>query len=465
MKNENFIKNFLRLCFVGAFILIMACEDKQEPSNVPTKPDTTIASVDTFSPAPIEKLVFYEINLRSFGPGCNLKEVEKQLDSIQALGVNVIWLMPIFPIGEEKRVGELGSPYSVKDYTDVNPEFGTFNDLKNLVRAAHKKNIAVILDWVANHTAWDNAWISNTDWYSQDANGNIISPPGTNWADVADLNYNNAQMRIEMIKAMKFWVTQANIDGFRCDAADFVPYSFWRQAIDSLNKIGKKLILLAEGSRNDHFTAGFQLTYAWDFYGKLVNIFSKNEAASGIFSTHTSEYSSVPVGKHKLRYITNHDEYAWTASPVTQYGSKEGSLAAFVITAFMSKVPLIYAGQELAVPNTIPFFSVYPLDWQMNYAIKSQYRRLMKIRKEMKVSDKKMVALNADAKVVAFKLTDTNNAKDSSLIVIVNCRNSQVSYILNADVPRAVKNLITGNNEELPDEITLKPYDYRIYAY
>lgn len=452
---------FLAVLFIG----LIACEDKQNPVNDKPKPDTTVAEKDTFQVSATEKLVFYETNLRSFGPGCNLKEVEKQLDSIRALGVNVIWLMPIHPIGEIRSVGERGSPYSVKDYTDVNPEFGTLDDLKSLVKAAHKKNIAVILDWVANHTAWDNPWISNTDWYTQDANGNIISPPGTNWADVADLNYNNAQMRLEMIKAMKFWITHANIDGFRCDAADFVPYSFWRQAIDSLNKMGKKLILLAEGSRTDHYTAGFQITYAWDYYGKLLSIFEKKEAASNIFSTHNNEYSTVPKGKHKLRYITNHDEYAWTASPVTQYGGKEGSLAAFVITAFMSKVPLIYAGQELAVPGTIPFFSVYPLNWDMNYAIKMQYRQIMQIRNTMRAYEKNMVPLKADSKVVAFKLVDPANTKDSSLLVFVNCRNEQVNYSLAADVPRSVKNLLNGTSEELPAQLSLKPFEYKLYAY
>jgi glycosidase len=465
MKKNKMTGRMWQLLFAVLFAGFVACEDKQDPVNDKPKPDTLVVEKDTFQVPALEKLVFYEINLRSFGPGCNLKEVEKQLDSIQALGANVIWLMPIYPIGEINRVGELGSPYSVKDYTDVNPEFGTLNDLKSLVKAAHKKNIAVVLDWVANHTAWDNPWISNTDWYTQDANGNIISPPGTNWADVADLNYNNAQMRLEMIKAMKFWIVQANIDGFRCDAADFVPYSFWRQAIDSLNKMGKKLILLAEGARTDHYSAGFQLTYAWDYYGKLLSIFGKNESASNLFTTHTAEYNSVPAGKHKLRFITNHDEYAWTASPVTQYGGKEGSLAAFVVTAFMSKVPLIYAGQEMAVPNTIPFFSVYPLNWDMNYAIKMQYRQIMQIRKAMHVSEKNMLPLTPDSKVIAFKLVDPAGIKDSSLLVFVNCRNVQVSYPVPADVPHAVKNLLTGSTEELPAQLSLKPFEYKLYAY
>jgi glycosidase len=461
----NIIQRLLSVLVLCSTLLLIACEGKQDNNPTkPNKPDTTTVSTDTFHVADVNQLVFYEINLRSFGPGCNLKEVTNQIDSIKALGVNVIWLMPIYPIGEIKRVGQLGSPYSVKDYTDVNPEFGTLSDLKDLVKTAHKNNIAVVLDWVANHTSWDNAWISNTDWYTQDANGNIISPAGTTWTDVADLNYDNAQMRLEMIKSMKYWITQANIDGFRCDAADYVPYSFWKQAIDSLKKSGRKLVLLAEGSRTDHYAAGFQLTYAWDYYGKMTEIFGKNTAASSIFAVNTSEYSSVPSGDQKLRYITNHDEYAWTASPVTEYVSKEGSLAAFIITAFMSKVPLIYAGQEIAEPNTIPFFSVYPLNWNLNYEIKSQYRKVMKIRSDFKVYQNTMVPLVSSNDVVAFELSNSVQTKNS-VLVMVNCRNKQVNYTCSNLPVDSVKNLLTGEKEKLSTTITLNPFEYKLYQY
>ena len=181
----------------------------------------------------------YEVNERAFSTSGNLQGVINRLDSIKALGVNVIWLMPIHPIG---TINSVNSPYSVKNYFGVNTEFGTLTDLRELVEEAHNRNMAIILDWVANHTAWDNPWIDSTKWYTQDGNGNIISPAGTNWADVADLNYSSQNMRLEMIKAMRYWILTANIDGFRCDAADMVPYDFWQQAISKLKELqGQKI--------------------------------------------------------------------------------------------------------------------------------------------------------------------------------------------------------------------------------
>lgn len=444
------------------FITLFSCSEK-EPIDKPKDPnDSTQVVVDTFKVANVDDLVFYEVNFRAFGPDFNFSSVSNQLDSIKELGVNVIWLMPIHPIGEINRVGAMGSPYSVKDYFDVNPELGTIDDLKKFVKEAHKRNMAVILDWVANHTAWDNDWINNTDWYTQDNNGNIISPPGTNWKDVADLNFNNPDMRLEMIKAMKFWITTANIDGFRCDAADFVPYSFWKQAIDSLKKLNKNLILLAEGARNDHFSAGFQVTYAWDFYGKLVNIFSKSSSASEIFLTNAYEYNGLISGKHKLRYITNHDEYAWTASVTEKYLSSEGSLAAFVATAFMSPVILIYSGQEIAESNKIPFFSVYPLNWNKNYNIKSMYRYVMRIRNTLQSVKKGTTKSFSHSDIIAFQKI-YNNEK---ILVLVNTRNNISTITLpDAFIADDITNLLTNNKEKLEIQQTLQPFEYKIFKY
>jgi glycosidase len=193
---------------------------------------------------------------------------------VKALGINAIWIMPIYPIG---NLNSFGSPYCIKNYEEVNPDLGTMNDLKTLVTEAHNRKIAVMLDWVANHTSWDAEWIVHKSWYTQNASGNIISPPGTTWNDVADLNYSNDTMRQAMIDAMEFWITNADIDGFRCDAADYVPFDFWKQAIDSLHHAtDKNLILLAEGSRADHFTAGFQMNFSWDFLSVLKNVFKNN---------------------------------------------------------------------------------------------------------------------------------------------------------------------------------------------
>ncbi len=453
------------LIIIAIILSIIACSEKDDvtkPGNTDTLIDT-ITQVINFEIPATDELVFYEVNLRAFGPDCNLKSVLDQLDSIKALGVNVIWLMPIYPIGEINRVGTLGSPYSVQNYTEVNPELGTIDDLKKLVNEAHKKKMAVILDWVANHTAWDNPWIENKDWYLQDANGNIISPPGTNWADVAQLDFKNAEMRIAMINAMKYWIYQANIDGFRCDAADFVPFSFWKQAIDSLRKIpNKKLIMLAEGARSDHFTAGFDLNFSWDFYNKLLDIFGKGVDASSIFSTHNNEYATVPAGKHKLRFITNHDEYAWTNSPVIQYGSKDGSLAAFIATAFLSPVPLIYSGQEIAEENKIPFFSLYPLNWNKNYAIKAKYQRVMQLRESLNAIHKGSINTISHKNIIAF----TKTLDTQKILVMVNCRNQQVDFTIPVSFKAdSLTNLLTGTREKFADTFQFAPYEFMLFQY
>ncbi len=246
--NLQHLKHFFRVIYL--LIILTACSKAEDNNPLPyTDPDAPFAGVPATS-----DIAMYEINLRAFSAGGTFQGILPRLDSIKKLGINVIWLMPIYPIGQKKMIPPMGSPYSVKNYLEVNPELGTLDDLKNLVRESHKRGMAVILDWVANHTAWDNPWIENKSWYTQDGNGIIISPPGTNWLDVADLNYENDEMRTAMISAMKYWILNANVDGFRCDAADFVPFDFWKQAIDSLNKLpGRKLILLAEGARSDHF--------------------------------------------------------------------------------------------------------------------------------------------------------------------------------------------------------------------
>jgi hypothetical protein len=205
--------------------------------------------------------VIYQVNMRAFSAQSNFQGVIARLDSIKALGANVVYLMPIYPVG---TVNSVNSPYSVRDYRAINTEFGTLTDLRALVDGAHSRNMSVMLDWVANHTAWDHPWIStHSDWYVKNSSGAIISPPGTGWNDVAQLDYTNSAMRLEMIRSLKYWVYTANVDGFRFDYADGPPATFWRQAIDTLRAISThNLLLLAEGNRSDHFSSGFDL-YVW----------------------------------------------------------------------------------------------------------------------------------------------------------------------------------------------------------
>ena len=257
-----------------------------------------------------ENAIIYQVNIRAFSAAGDIKGVKDKLTYIQELGVNVIYLMPIYPVGVERSAGGLGSPYAVKDYKAVNPDFGTLQDLRDLVDEAHAKNMAVVLDWVANHTAWDNAWITeHPDWYQKDSNGNIIIPPGTNYNDVAQLDFTNTEMRKAMIDAMSYWVYSANVDGFRCDYADFVPQNFWSEAITQLRSIKKtNLLLLAEGSRVNHFAAGFDYTFGFNFFSTLEKVFGESKPATTLQDSNATEYANNYNSQNRVvRYTTNHD--------------------------------------------------------------------------------------------------------------------------------------------------------------
>jgi glycosidase len=263
----------------------------------------------------------YEVNVRQYSSNSKLASVTSDIPRLKSLGVDVLWLMPIYPIGVTNRLGSLGSPYSIKDYKKVNPEFGTAADLKALVKAAHKAGMHVILDWVANHTAWDNAWVTNhPDWYTQ-VNGQIISPAGTGWNDVADLNYDNQDMRAAMISSMKYWVTNFDVDGFRCDAAGMVPQDFWEQATTELAK-SKKLFMLAEdGSSSGLLQNAFNANYSWSLLGNLKTLASGYGSQTQIENLMDQESYSYPTGTFPLNFITNHDENSWNGTAKEFYGS------------------------------------------------------------------------------------------------------------------------------------------------
>jgi glycosidase len=286
--------------------------------------------------------------------------------------------------------------------------------------------MSVILDWVANHTSWDNAWISNhPDWYSQNTAGQIIIPPGTNWNDVADLNFNVTEMKLEMIDAMKYWVLEANVDGFRCDYADGVPFEFWQQAINTLSAIANRdLLFLAEGTRSDHYTAGFHLTYGWNFYTAVKNVWN-GTGSSNLYNTHLTEYNNMPDGKHKIRFTTNHDESAWDASPWTLFNGKAGALAASVSTIFMGGVPLIYSGQEVGRSTTTPFFTNSPINWSINPDMLQAYKNILAFHKQSPAARKGSISNYVNsANVICMKKTlGTEN-----VVVIVNVRNSTQTY-------------------------------------
>lgn len=404
-----------------------------------------------------EDAVIYEVNLRAFSSTGDLPGVISRLNEIKALGVNTIWLMPIY---EEGVVNSVHSPYCVKDYKKVSAEYGSLEDLRTLTTQAHQLGMSVILDWVANHTSWDNTWITeHPEWYSQNAAGNIIIPPGTNWNDVADLNFNQAEMKSEMIDAMKYWVLEANIDGFRCDYADGVPFEFWQEALTSLEAIpNRELLFLAEGTRADHYTAGFDLTYGWNFYTACKNVWT-GSLASTLYSTHLSEYTNIPTGKHKIRFTTNHDESAWDASPWSLFNGKAGALAASVSTIFTGGVPLIYTGQEVGRSTTTPFFTNSPINWTINQDMLQAYKDIFAFRKQSAAARKGATSnfVNS-ANVVCMKKV----LGSESVVIIVNVRNSTQSYAVPSPLTGSWTNALTNANYTLGSTLSLAPYQYLI---
>ena len=410
-------------------------------------------------PAP-EDVVMYQVNPRVFAPEKSFNAVAQHLDSIKALGTNVVWFMPIYPVGQIKTVN---SPYCISDYKGVNPEFGTLDEFRNVVSLCHQKGMSVIVDWVANHTSWDSNWMGNKDWYTLDENGEIVSPANTGWLDVADLNFDNAEMRLAMIDAMKYWVTEVGIDGFRCDAADFVPFDFWKQCCDSLRAIpDHKLLLLAEGKRKDHFDAGFEMNYAWDYLEAIRRVFNPKRGpyvpASHLFEADEEEYAGIPEGCVKLRFTTNHDE-SDKMSPISEFGGERASMAAFVASVYLHGGALVYGSQEVGYPGRINFFHYVPVDWQACHDLNAEYTKLLDLYNTIPAIRKGEITAYPDENILAFVKTDGTE----EILVMVNVRHEDYSMETPQDwAGKNCTDLMTGYQHTLGKKITLAPYEYVI---
>ncbi len=410
-------------------------------------------------PAP-KDVVMYEVNLRSFSQAGDLAGVTARLDDIQALGANTLWLMPIHPIGQINMKGELGSPYSVRDYGAVSSEYGQLADLTMLVDAAHQRGMFVLMDWVANHTAWDHPWITaHPDWYTQDGQGQIIHPPGTNWTDVADLNYNNQAMRSAMISEMQYWVSDVGIDGYRTDVADGVPFDFWQPAIAAVRgSTARPLLMLAEGSRSDHYAAGFDLTYGWNFYNTVKSVFINSNSATELGAAHTTAFANVPADKSILRFTTNHDESAWDATPVQLFGGLEASLAAYAVTVGFGGTPLVYAGQEIGWDQIVPFFSKSPLDWTTGQATADWYAQLLGVRGDHPAL-RDGTLTDQSSEDVAMLLRELNG---DQVLVLVNTRNQASQVEVPGEWQGGWFDLFSGQAEVLSSLHSLAPYEVLI---
>lgn len=346
----------------------------------------TAAPAEPVHAAWSRQAVIYQINVRQYSPQGTLAAVQADLPRLKALGVDILWLMPIQPIGQRHRKGGLGSYYSIRDYTAVNPEFGTLADAKALVAAAQKLGFKVILDWVANHTAWDHPWATaHKDWYKLNARGEVYAvtfnegqPTEEHWDDVVGLDYRSDSLRAAMIDAMAFWLRETGLDGFRCDVASLVPTDFWVRARRELEK-GKRLFMLAESDAVDLHTSGaFDMTYDWSLPDEVFKKIGKGEAGAPLLKAWLARQpGAYPAQAYRMRFTSNHDFNSWHGTDAELYGDAWQALA--VLTFVLPGMPLIYNGQEAGLNKRLAFFEKDAIDWR-RYELTDFYRALIALK-------------------------------------------------------------------------------------
>jgi len=461
----------LALCFLVVFFL-------GTPSRAQTSGPSRSANLSLQRARHSENWVrdgiIYEIYVRSFSPAGNFAGVEERLPELKKLGVTILWIMPIHPVGVLHRKGTLGSPYSVQDYYGINPEFGTLDDFKRLLKRAHALGFHLVIDLVANHTAWDSKLIKeHPEWFTKDSAGNII-PPNPDWTDVADLNYSEPGLRRYMITMMKYWVRDVGIDGFRCDVAELVPIDFWNEARTALDSI-KPVMMLAEGSRPEEHLKAFDLSYSWNIYPLLGPLVHGQSAPSLLDSELTRERGSFPGGSLRMRFSSNHDENAWDSPDVVKLG-KDGAMLAAVLVNTLPGVPLLYNGQEVGNGKKLRLFEKDSIDWSDNQDYRNLYESLFSMRAHHpSLSRGEMIRLTSsdDAHLYAFARISGSDR----LLVVLNF--GSVNFDGAVSLPSGsvvssrqflLEDLFTGESRKIdlpaPGRLPLSvpPLGYRVFS-
>jgi glycosidase len=332
-------------------------------------PTAASATADTVRhPAWARQAVIYEVNVRQYTAEGTIAALQRHLPRLERLGVDILWLMPVQPIGRKNRKGPLGSYYAISDYTAVNPEFGTEADFKAFVDAAHRHGMKVILDWVANHTAFDHKWIAeHRDYYVTRPDGTIINARDneghdTDWTDVAELNFDNPALRRAMIGDMRWWLDETGIDGFRCDVAGGVPTDFWVDARRELRKSRPDLFMLAE-AEDPRIHAAFDMTYAWKLHHLLNDIARGTQTTAALDRYFAADDSLFGRDAYRMTFTSNHDENSWNGTEFERMGANH--LPAFVVAATSQRsMPLLYSGQEVSMKKRLRFFEKDTVDWR-----------------------------------------------------------------------------------------------------
>ena len=419
------------------------------------------------TPSWAKNATIYEVNVRQYTNEGTFKAFEQELPRLHRMGVDILWLMPIYPIGQIERKGKLGSYYAVRDYRAVNPEFGTMEDLKQLVKAAHAQGFKIILDWVSNHSSFDNKLITeHPDWYTHDSTGKIVHPV-PDWSDVADFNYDKKDLRTYQIESMKYWLQNADVDGFRCDVAMMVPLDFWKDCRQELDKV-KKVFMLAEAEGVEFHRNGFDMTYGWDYMNICNKIVKGEKTAKDLYQYFNDWDMKYWDDDYIMYFTTNHDENSWNGTEYERLGDAAKAMA--VMSATVPGMPLVYTGQESALKHRLRFFDKDTIAWG-NYPLADFYTKLLHLKQTNK-------ALNVDMmgdydfdflldKEVEHHFAFVRSRDKNKILAIFNLSAKPSTINLNRkEAAGKYTELFTGQKLTTQGAINIKiePWGYRLFV-
>ncbi|MFP4488640.1 MAG: alpha-amylase family glycosyl hydrolase [Bacteroidales bacterium] len=439
----------LTLPVLSMALLLSACRnsaDRQEQAGEDT------ATYE--SPAWSRDAVLYELNVRQFSDEGTFSAVEERVDELADLGVDVIWFMPIHPIGELERKGPLGSYYSVRDFKDVNPEFGDMDDFRSLVSSIHQAGMYVMMDWVPNHSSWDNPLAEeHPEWYVKDSTGSFVSP--YDWTDVIQFDWSNEELQEYMMEALLYWVEELDIDGYRVDHPHVTPAEFWLEARLAMEKIKPVLMLAENEDRVEFFEKGFDMNYSWELHHLMNRVAQGEEEARVLHRALEEDLERFPDDAGRLRFITNHDENSWAGTIEERMGEAHEAFAVFMYT--IPGVPLIYNGQEAGLNKRLEFFDRDPIEWRDSY-LRDFYTSLNTLKEENPAlhnfrwaGDFTGVTVTGDADVYAFR----REKDDNIIITIINFDDEAAEFTVNTGSSGEYKDYFSGDNIIIDNNKTL----------
>lgn len=405
----------------------------------------------------------YEVNLRQYTYEGTFEAFSKHLPRLKDMGIKILWFMPITPISGLGRLGSLGSYYAVKNYTLTNPEFGTLEDFKSLVKEAHNLDFKVIIDWVANHSGNDNVWVeSNPEFYEYDENNQLIHPHG--WSDVAKLNYDIPELRKTMIDCMKFWITECDIDGFRCDMAHLVPLDFWVQAKKKLLKCKENLFWLGECEVPAYHQV-FDATYTWRWMHATEEFYHGKMNLHALLTVLYKSVTEFPYDSFRTYFTSNHDENSWNGTEYEKYGDAAEMLAVFTCT--WNGIPMIYSGQEMPNKKRLKFFDKDPIEWNGKFELHDFYKTLLTLHSSSKCLRPgdlniatKIVSHPDDYRVFAF----SRLYGEDEVLVVLNFSSAGIDFHVK-EVNGVFRNVFGGRdvNFDAEDQVYVRPWGYLVF--